>query len=115
MRRFAALDRSLELPGNADQHIVNTAISQVKAGRLVDAKASLLPVLDRLTREGVRLFLLSCTEIPLIVNGSPFEAQSVDATEAMARDIVAFSIRTDRNQTNPLHQTTHRHNGDKVA
>src|SRR5258708_1980599 len=40
----------------------------------------------------VDALLLACTELPIVVGGSKFEAQSVDATAALAEAIVEFSL-----------------------
>ena len=98
-QRFVAKGLALETPDAADQESVTTAIAQVKAGRIDSARAGLVPVLQRMAEQGVDAFLLACTELPIVVRGTPFEAKSVDATEALARAIVAFSLDIDNTQT----------------
>ena len=66
---------------------------------------------------GVDALLLACTELPIVVGGSKFEAQSVDATAALAQAIVAFSLDTSaRNAATPrTTQLRKTHLGDQVA
>jgi aspartate racemase len=94
--RFASRSVTLETPAVDDQRAVNNAIAAVKAGETDAARATLLPILGRLANEGVELFLLGCTELPIAVRGTPFQAKSIDATDALALAIVAFSLNPDK-------------------
>jgi aspartate racemase len=91
--RFRRAGCDLHLPGESDQDRISAAILSVKAGDDVRARELLFPVMTRLQAEGVDAFVLGCTEIPLIVRNSPFEAQSIDANAALAHAIVDFSLR----------------------
>lgn len=90
--RAAARGFNLETPTPHVQNTINQCIALTKANELTKARALLLPQLAALGSSGVEAFLLGCTELPLVVRGTPFEAQSLDATAALARAIVAFSL-----------------------
>ena len=107
----------LELPDAPTQARISQAIAAVKAGQIEAAKTILFPVLDEALASGVDALLLACTELPIIVGGSKFEAQSVDATAALAQAIVAFSLDTfARNAAAPrTTQLRKTHLGDQVA
>lgn len=91
-QRAAVAGVALELPDAPTQARISKAIAAVKAGQIADAKAILFPVLDEALAGGVDALLLACTELPIVVGGSKFEAQSVDATAALAAAIVQFSL-----------------------
>jgi aspartate racemase len=81
----------LELPDTAMQEAINQSIALVKANNTVAAQTLLAPYLVSAQKSGVTTFLLACTELPLVIQGTPFEAKSLDATRILARAIVAFS------------------------
>jgi aspartate racemase len=83
----------LQIPDVHTQRDIIKTINAVKAGDLHKARQTLSVTLTRLQSEGVANFLLACTELPIAVRGTAFEAQSTDATAALARAIVAFSFR----------------------
>ncbi len=91
-QRAAIAGVALELPDQPTQARISQAIAAVKAGRVEAARASLFPVLTEALAGGVDALLLACTELPIVVGGSKFEAQSVDATAALAEAIVEFSL-----------------------
>jgi aspartate racemase len=92
--RAAAFGVTLQKPDDHHQAKLTAVIAQVKAGQLQTARASLLLILAHLTEQGATTFVLGCTELPLIVRGTPFEAKSIDATAALAKEIVRFSLGT---------------------
>ena len=107
-------------PRLADQRVITDVISLVKAGQTGKARALLLPVLRTQLEQGVDRFLLGCTEMPLVVAGSEFEAKSIDATLALARAIVRFSTGVSTKMAYPrrnLSNNNERNNafGDQVA
>jgi aspartate racemase len=83
---------TLQKPDSISQTEITTIIALVKAGKLDHAREALLHVLARLSAQGASTFVLGCTELPLIVRGTPFEAKSIDATAALAAEVVRFSI-----------------------
>ena len=115
--RAAAAGVKLELPDEAAQAQLARAIAAVKAGQIEVARALLFPILDAAIASGVDALLLACTELPLVVRSSKFEAQSVDATAALAQAIVAFSLDTSARSAAAPRTTQLRkiHLGDQVA
>ena len=91
-KRAAAFGVTLQKPDDHDQTKLTAVIAQVKAGQLQTAHESLLLILAHLVEQGATAFVLGCTELPLIVYGTPFEAKSIDATAALANEIVRFSL-----------------------
>ncbi len=91
-KRAAAFGVALQKPDDHDQAKLTAVIAQVKAGQLQAARELLLLILAHLTEQGATTFVLGCTELPLIVRGTPFEAKSIDATAALAKEIVRFSL-----------------------
>ncbi len=87
----SARGHHLELPDAAMQEAVNQSIAFVKANDTAAAQMLLAPYLAAAQKSGVTTFLLACTELPLVIHGTPFEAKSLDATRTLARAIVAFS------------------------
>jgi aspartate racemase len=90
-KRAAKYGVTLQKPDNISQVEITAIIALVKAGKLDHARETLLHVLARLSAQGASTFVLGCTELPLIVRGTPFEAKSIDATAALAAEIVRFS------------------------
>jgi aspartate racemase len=90
-KRAANFGVTLSEPDAICQADITAAIALVKAGNLASARETLMRALARLSAEGANTFILGCTELPLIVRGSPFEAKSMDATAALAAEIVKFS------------------------
>jgi aspartate racemase len=112
-KRAAARGVNLETPDSHVQNTINECIALTKANELAKARALLVPQLEALSASGVETFLLGCTELPLVVRGTPFEAQSLDATAALARAIVAFSLGS---VVTTSHKTKRNpHLGDQVA
>ena len=90
--RAAIAGVPLELPDAPTQARISQAIAAVKGGQIDEAKTILFTVLDEALAGGIDALLLACTELPIVVGGSKFEAQSVDATAALAEAIVQFSL-----------------------
>jgi aspartate racemase len=112
-QRAAARGLSLEVPNAQVQRAINDCIRFTKANQLTEARAQLIIPLTQLRASGVDTFLLGCTELPLLVSGTPFQAQSLDATAALAAAVIDFSLgsvahKSDKTIRNP-------HLGDKVA
>jgi aspartate racemase len=87
-QRGIALD---SVPHSLQLH-VSQAIEHAKSGDIALAQSILFPVLQGCVDQGIQHFILACTELPLLVSGSVFERYSVDATHALARSIIAFSM-----------------------
>lgn len=90
-KRAAAFGVTLQKLDDLQQAKLTAVIAQVKAGQLEAARDSLLLILARSSAQEATTFILGCTELPLIVRGMPFEAKSIDATAALAAEIVRFS------------------------
>jgi aspartate racemase len=90
--RAVARGMLLEVCDEANQAEVERAITWVKRGDVEQAVRVLQPVLDSLRANGVEIFVLGCTELPLVVQAMYSQIQCVDATAALARSIVAFSL-----------------------
>jgi aspartate racemase len=118
-KRAAAFGVTLQKPDDHDQAKLTAVIAKVKAGQLQTARELLLLILAHLTEQGATTFVLGCTELPLIVRGTPFEAKSIDATAALAREIVTFSRGTAvESKQSTIKIATHKQElpiGDQVA
>ncbi len=90
-KRAAKFGITLIQPDDLSQARIMAVIALVKAGRMAEARAEMISALYGLTANSAEIFLLGCTELPLVVRGTPFEAKSVDATMALAAEIVRFS------------------------
>ncbi|MFN6996513.1 MAG: aspartate/glutamate racemase family protein, partial [Aquincola tertiaricarbonis] len=71
---------------------VMPGIGAVKSGRLPEARALLQPVAEALARRGAQALVLGCTEIPLVVDERSAPVPVIDATDALARQAVAWSM-----------------------
>lgn len=71
---------------------VMPGIAAVKAGDLPAARGLLLPVAEALARRGAQALVLGCTEIPLVIPAAGAPLPVIDATEALARRAVAWSL-----------------------
>lgn len=72
------------LPGSDGQMEVQAAIERVKAGNVHAAAELLAPVIRSLRERGASLFLLGCSEIPLITETAFPELEVVNATRCLA-------------------------------
>jgi len=68
---------------------VMPGIEAVKAGRLDMGQALLAEVASALRRRGADVLVLGCTEIPLVLDAGACGLPVVDATAALAREVVA--------------------------
>ena len=66
------------------------AIALVKRDRAADAAPLLDRALRQLSRRGVRLTLLACTELPIALAAAPDPPPCVDATAALARACIEW-------------------------
>ncbi|MCR5867027.1 aspartate/glutamate racemase family protein [Aquincola sp. J276] len=71
---------------------VMPGIGAVKSGRLPEARALLQPVAEALARRGAQALVLGCTEIPLVVDERSAPVPVIDATDALARQAMAWSM-----------------------
>lgn len=71
---------------------VMPGIAAVKSGDLPAARALLLPVAQALARRGAQALVLGCTEIPLVIDETCAPLPVIDATDALARRAVAWSM-----------------------
>jgi len=89
--RFAAAGRTLMLPDEQAQTLIDETIAAVKGkdaggARLAEAAA------DHLLAAGAGRLLLACTELPIAFSGSRHAPRTIDATEALARACVRASL-----------------------
>jgi len=68
---------------------VMPGIEAVKAGRLDAGQALLSEAAQALARRGADVLVLGCTEIPLVLDATACGLPVVDATAALAREVVA--------------------------
>jgi aspartate racemase len=71
---------------------VMPGIAAVKAGNLQQGRELLLLAAQALQRRGANCLILGCTEIPLVLDSSNAPLPVVDATAALARRAVAWSM-----------------------
>jgi aspartate racemase len=69
--------------------LVMPGIEAVKAGRLDAGRALLAEAAQALSRRGAGVLVLGCTEIPLVLDAPACALPVVDATAALARQVVA--------------------------
>jgi aspartate racemase len=72
--------------------LVMPGIAAVKAGRLESAASLLLAAAQALMQRGATAIILGCTEIPVVLNKGNSPLPVIDATAALARRAVAWSI-----------------------
>jgi aspartate racemase len=72
--------------------LVMPGIQAVKATRLDEARVHLEAAARALQRRGARAVVLACTEIPLVLDAQGAGLPVVDATAALARRVVTWSL-----------------------
>lgn len=72
--------------------LVMPGIAAVKAGQLEAGADRLLRAAQALQRRGAAALVLGCTEIPLVLDASNAPLPVIDATGALARRVVAWSL-----------------------
>jgi aspartate racemase len=94
----AASERGLvlTLPDAATRTEIGQVIRLVKAGDLTAARVCITRALARLQPAEDDRFILACTELPMAIHGTAFEAKSIDPTLALARAIIDFSMNNKR-------------------
>lgn len=81
------------LPTVQERHRwLRPGIGAVKAGRLDDGARDLLCAARALLGRGAQALVLACTEIPLVLDAARAGVPVVDATAALARATVAWSL-----------------------
>ncbi len=78
------------------RRLVTPAIALVKAGRVADAYAPLLDVVNSLGARGAAVVILGCTEIPLGILAGPASALQIpviDTIDALARAAIRWTGR----------------------
>ncbi|WP_342362360.1 aspartate/glutamate racemase family protein [Terrarubrum flagellatum] len=78
-------------PDAATQEKIDAVIRLVKAGAIDEARIAADAALEHLA-DSDDDFLLACTELPLALAGSRWQARLIDATDALARACVARSL-----------------------
>jgi aspartate racemase len=94
----AATERGvvLTLPEMATRTEIGHVIRLVKAGDLSSARGCLADALAQLQPAAGDRFILACTELPIAIQGTAFEAKSIDPTLALARAIIRFAMNNKR-------------------
>jgi aspartate racemase len=69
--------------------LVMPGIEAVKAGRLDAGQALLGEAASALAQRGAEVLVLGCTEIPLVLDAAACDLPVVDATAALAREVVS--------------------------
>ena len=83
----------LQFPDAQAQAAVDRAIACVKSGDLAQAReAGAQAARLLLSSPNVDLLLLACTELPIAMQDSVYADRCIDATEALARACVKFSM-----------------------
>jgi len=72
---------------------VDVAIARVKAGDIAGARPCFEEAARALAGRGADVILLACTELPLAAEGAGCPVPLLDASRALARAIVDFSLR----------------------
>ncbi len=81
------------LPTAAEiQECLTPSIAAVKAGALERAATLLRELAQALAQRGAQAIVLGCTEIPLVLEDGQAPVPLIDATAALARRAVAWSI-----------------------
>jgi aspartate racemase len=91
-QRLQARGHRVVTPGAAQQALILQAIHEVKAGNVTRARAELEGVCAAMHAAGSERLLLACTELPLALAGAPLDTVAIDATAALARAAVAWSL-----------------------
>jgi aspartate racemase len=87
---------ALTLPDAATRTRIAEVIRQVKSGDLAAARAHLPHALAPWQPASTDRFILACTELPMAIQGTAFEAKSIDPTLALARAIIRFAMNNKR-------------------
>jgi aspartate racemase len=109
-RRFKAHDIEPLIPCELDQAAIGSAIRAVKGGDIDLARQFFVPVANRILAHDADTLLLGCTELPLLLPGTGFEAQCLDATAALARACVRHAFPQQKTD-----QQTWRSNGLRIS
>lgn len=91
-RPAAAAFRWCEPTEEEEARWVMPGIAAVKAGQLARGRRWLQCAARALARRGAQVLVLGCTEIPLVLEPSAAPCPLVDATAALARQAVAWSL-----------------------
>ena len=92
-RRLEALGFAWIAPDEACQaSCIDPAIAAVKRADRAGAVERFSGAARHLRERGADLLLLGCTELPLALPGSGFEACSLDANHALAQAVVRFAL-----------------------
>lgn len=79
---------------------VLTAIKNVKAARIDEARAQLLAVLDQLSGQRIDAILLACTELPVALRQAiEADARLIDVTAVLASACVRWATRSSNNDS----------------
>lgn len=91
---FAARGMELQLPGAAQQKMLDKAVRRVKAGELAENPylGELNEMLDGFTKSGTGAILAGCTEVPVLFPFFACDLSKLDATLLLAKMVVARGL-----------------------
>ena len=75
-----------------DENLRTSAAEIYAAGDVARARSALEPVCAVMRAAGSERLLLGCTELPLALADAPLDTVAIDATAALARAAVAWSL-----------------------
>jgi len=84
-------DVEIIVPPPNVQEVVSGAIADVKAGRIADATAALLPAAGELADRGAQLIIAGCTEVPLAVSDGALAVPLIDSIRALAARVMSLA------------------------
>jgi aspartate racemase len=90
--RFASGGRTLLLPEEETQGLIDAAIAAVKGNDAKAGRRFAEAAAECLVESGASRLLLACTELPIAFAGSRHAGRTIDATEALARACVRASL-----------------------
>jgi len=90
-RALQAEGIAILLPDESDQAFIQSAITEVKAGKHTEAtREKLLVVATRLIQAGAQAIILGCTEIPLVFDSCAFPHYSLNSTLILAEAAIHY-------------------------
>jgi len=84
-------DIEIIVPPPNIQETVSAAIADVKAGRIAEATAALLPAAGELADRGAQLIIAGCTEVPLAISDGALAVPLIDSIRALAARVMSLA------------------------
>lgn len=93
-RALEAIDRPAIVPDAAEQARFMELLYRIKAGDgSAEVRTAMAALADALVARGAALVIAGCTEVPLVLGPADCRAPLVDASEVLARAVVAYARR----------------------